>query len=128
MIATRDVDRVIRADDAKKAQARRRPGMVDLALDALGLSRAVVLRTSHFRTVLPLVAASDLICTLPARIAHATAAHHGLAVLEPPIEIPAFEVAMFWHPRRERDPAARWLRERMRAAAAALRDPAVPAP
>lgn len=98
------------------------PGMVDRALDALGLRRSVVLRTSHFLTVLPLVAASDLICTLPARIAQATAAHHGLAVLEPPVEIPAFEVAMFWHPRRESDPAVRWLRDRLRDAAAALRE------
>jgi DNA-binding transcriptional LysR family regulator len=31
---------------------------------------------------------------------------------------------MFWHPRRERDPAARWLRDRLREAAAALREPA----
>jgi DNA-binding transcriptional LysR family regulator len=100
------------------------PGVVDLALDALALRRNVVLRTSHFLTVLPLVAAGDLICTVPARIASSVAASHGLIAIQPPIAIPGFDVAMFWHPRRERDPAARWLRDRLREAAAALREPA----
>jgi DNA-binding transcriptional LysR family regulator len=97
------------------------PGMVDIALEALGLRRNVVLRTPHFLTVVPLIAASDLICTLPARIARAGSTGHDVAVFEPPIELPAFDVAMYWHPRRERDPAVRWLREQLRAAAATLR-------
>jgi DNA-binding transcriptional LysR family regulator len=96
------------------------PGMVDLALEALGLRRNVVLRTSHFLTVVPLVAATDLVCTMPARIARASSQRHDVVVLEPPVVVPGFDVAMFWHPRRERDPAVRWLRDQLRAAAAAL--------
>lgn len=45
---------------------------------------------------------------------------HDVVVIEPPIAVPGFDVAMFWHPRRERDPAVRWLRERLRSAAAML--------
>jgi DNA-binding transcriptional LysR family regulator len=96
------------------------PGMVDLALEALGLRRSVVLRTSHFLTVVSLIAATDLVCTMPARIAHASSQRHDVVVLEPPVTVPGFDVAMFWHPRRERDPAVRWLRDQLRAAAAAL--------
>lgn len=97
------------------------PGVVDFKLAAHGLRRAVVLRTPHFLAVAPLVAASDLVCTLPARIARAAAEGHAVVAFEPPIELPGFDVAMYWHPRRERDPAVRWLREHARAAAAALR-------
>jgi DNA-binding transcriptional LysR family regulator len=84
-----------------------------------------VLRTSHFLTIVPLVAVTDLVCTMPARIAHSQletqAAANAVVVLPPPVDVPGFDVAMFWHPRRERDPAVRWLRDQIRAAAAALR-------
>lgn len=96
------------------------PGIVDVALEALGLRRNVVLRTPHFLTVVALVAASDLVCTMPARIAQAGARRHEVVVFEPPLAVPGFDVAMYWHPRRERDPAGQWLREELRAAAAAV--------
>ena len=95
------------------------PGMVDLALEARGLRRNVVLRTPHFLTIASLVAASELICTVPSRIAHAAGEGH-VVVLEPPVPIPGFDVQMFWHPRRERDPAVQWLREQVKDAAAVL--------
>ena len=94
------------------------PGVVDAALAAVGLARNVVLRTPHFLTVGRLVASSDLVCTLPALIARDVP---GTVTLEPPIQLPAFEISMFWHARRERDPAVRWLREQLRVAAHALR-------
>jgi DNA-binding transcriptional LysR family regulator len=96
------------------------PGIVDVALEERGLRRNVVLRTPHFLTVAPLLAATDLICTVPARIAHDSSLRHDMVVIDPPIAVPGFDVAMFWHPRRERDPAVRWLRDRLRAAAASL--------
>ncbi len=96
------------------------PGVVDTALAAHGLRRSVMLKTPHFLAVASLVAASDLVCTLPARIARGAAASHAVVAFEPPVELPGFDVAMYWHPRRERDPAVRWLREQARAAAAAL--------
>jgi DNA-binding transcriptional LysR family regulator len=96
------------------------PGLVDLALEEHGLRRNVVLRAPHFLTVAPLVAASDLICTVPSRIARAVSEGHGIVVLDPPLPIDGFDVQMFWHPRRERDPAVQWLREQLRAAAATL--------
>ena len=96
------------------------PGMVDRALEARGLRRNVVLRTSHFLTIVPLIAATDLICTMPARIAHASSLRHDVVVLAPPLAVPGFDVMMFWHPRRERDPAVRWLRDQLRGAAAGL--------
>jgi DNA-binding transcriptional LysR family regulator len=96
------------------------PGLVDAALGARGLRRNVVLRTPRFLTVAPLVAASDLVCTLPARIAHASGRHHDVVAFATPIDVPSFDVAMYWHPRRERDPAVQWLRDQLRIAATTL--------
>ncbi|MEJ7602455.1 MAG: LysR family transcriptional regulator [Kofleriaceae bacterium] len=94
------------------------PGVVDAALAVVDLARNVVLRTPHFLTVGRLVAASDLVCTLPALVARDVP---GTVTFAPPVELPTFEISMFWHARRERDPAVRWLREQLRTAAHALR-------
>jgi len=99
------------------------PGLVDLALEEHGLRRNVVLRTPHFLTVAPFVAASDLICTVPSRIARAASDGQAIVVLDPPVPVMGFDVQMFWHPRRERDPAVQWLREQLRAVAATLAEP-----
>ena len=34
-----------------------------------------------------------------------------LRVIDPPLEVPGFELLMLWHERVHRDPAHRWLRE-----------------
>jgi DNA-binding transcriptional LysR family regulator len=94
------------------------PGVVDAALAAHGLRREVVLRTPHFLAVGALVAGSDLVATLPGRIAVDAARRHDVIAFTPPVDVPGFDVQMFWHPRRDRDPALRWLREQVRAIAA----------
>ena len=96
------------------------PGLADAALAARGLTRTVVLRTPHFLSVAALVASSDLVCTMPARIARSASRAHALVTFEPPVDVSGFDVAMYWHPRRERDPAVRWLRDELRAAASEL--------
>ncbi|MCS7933563.1 LysR family transcriptional regulator, partial [Pseudomonas aeruginosa] len=34
-----------------------------------------------------------------------------LRVVEAPLEVPGYDLAMLWHERSHRDPAHRWLRE-----------------
>ena len=36
-----------------------------------------------------------------------------LRTFEPPLQVPGFEMGMFWHERRHRDPGHRWLREQI---------------
>jgi DNA-binding transcriptional LysR family regulator len=54
-----------------------------------------------------LVADTDLVLTAPSRVAR---------IFEPPLPLAGFELTMWWHPRTERDPARRWLREQILAA------------
>lgn len=90
-------------------------GAVDEALAALGRSRRVVVSLTSFLLAPPLVAQTDLVCTIPARLArHYTQA---LKVLAPPCEVGSFAVRLGWHPRAHGDPAHQWLREQVVAAA-----------
>jgi DNA-binding transcriptional LysR family regulator len=85
-------------------------GVTDAALGALGLSRRVVLSVPSFLFLQSVVAQTDLVAMLPQRLARQCA---GLRVTPAPVEVPGFEMAMFWHERVHRDPAHQWLREQI---------------
>lgn len=83
-------------------------GATDAALSAVGLKRHVVLSVPHFLFVMSVVASTDLVGMLPERLVQQTSA---LRVVDAPVEVPGFEMAMLWHDRVHRDPAHQWLRE-----------------
>jgi DNA-binding transcriptional LysR family regulator len=82
-------------------------GATDQALAQAGLSRRVVLSVPHFLFARSVLASTDLVAVLPARLVHGATE---LRVVEPPIAVPGYEMAMFWHERAHRDPAHQWLR------------------
>lgn len=85
--------------------------VIEQALARRGLRRHIALRVPHF-TVLPQVLErTDLVLTLPARIAQAFARERALRIVAPPVQIPPAEVAIHWHERFDRDPAIGWLRQ-----------------
>lgn len=90
-------------------------GVTDEALAAVGLSRRVVLSVPHFLYVASVVASTDLVAMLPARLVANNAA---LQVVEAPVAVPGYEMSMLWHERLHRDPAHQWLRESIAAAVA----------
>ncbi|AZD30194.1 LysR family transcriptional regulator [Pseudomonas chlororaphis] len=83
-------------------------GVTDSVLGELGMTRRVVLSVPHFLFVLSALASTDLVAMLPARLVRDNPA---LKVVEPPLEVPGYEMAMLWHERCHRDPAHQWLRE-----------------
>lgn len=83
-------------------------GVTDKALAGAGLARRVVLSVPHFLFVMSVLARTDLVAMLPSRLVRDTSA---LQVVEPPADVPGFEMAMLWHERSHRDPAHQWLRE-----------------
>jgi DNA-binding transcriptional LysR family regulator len=91
------------------------PGTGHERIEALlrqhGVQRQAPLAVPHFGAVPWLVAGTDLVATVPHRLATATAGALGLVVRELPVPLPAFEVNLFWHERLHADPAHRWLRE-----------------
>ena len=86
-------------------------GPTDLILDAAKRSRRVVLSAPGFLVVTETVAQTDLIAVVPSRIARDYADR--LQVLDPPVPIPGFDIAVVWHDRTTNHPTQRWLRERI---------------
>jgi DNA-binding transcriptional LysR family regulator len=84
---------------------------IDRALQSRGLSREIGAQLPSALTSPPIVATTDLIATVPERVARMLAPSLGLQVLEPPLPIPDVEVSMYWHERMQHSPAHRWLRQ-----------------
>ena len=87
--------------------------VIEEALERHGLARRVALRVPHF-TVMPMVLErTDLLLTIPLRIARVFEKGGRLKAARLPVPIPAADVGVHWHERFERDPGNRWLRELM---------------
>jgi DNA-binding transcriptional LysR family regulator len=85
--------------------------VTDAALEALGRNRQVVLSVPHFLFVPEVLARTDLVAMLPIRLVKNRS--DGLKIIEPPLPIPPYDMAMIWHERSHHDPAHRWLREQV---------------
>ena len=88
-------------------------GIVDKALASAGISRRVVVAVPYFFAALVTVARTDLLATVPRRIADCHAAGFGLTTALPPVLVRSFPVQMVWNKRLGLDPALIWLRERI---------------
>lgn len=83
-------------------------GQIDDALHSQGLTRQISTIVAGFSTAIALARDTDLIASVPERYTgHQRAGMHSFAL---PLTLPAFTVAMLWHPRLDADLAHRWLR------------------
>jgi len=87
------------------------PGTVDRALAARDLKRTIGARVSHFLLVPTLVAHTDLVAAVNARVATTFAESLGLRVFAPPLPLPKGRIGQVWHEQLEHDPAQRWFRQ-----------------
>ena len=64
----------------------------------------------HFLLAPPVLAATDMLMTVPTAVLADIAPQFGLVALRCPIRLPAIELALYWSAALERDPAIGWLR------------------
>ena len=86
-------------------------GVVDEALEKLGLGRKIALVTPRFVAVPFLVAGAAVITTMHGSLARYFADELGLSLSPPPVELPELTASVLWHASYDKDPAHAWLRE-----------------
>jgi DNA-binding transcriptional LysR family regulator len=84
--------------------------VIEEALERAGAARRIALRVPHFTVVPMVLERSDLLLTLPARVARVYEKRSNLVSRPLPIPMPQAEVAVHWHERFEADAGNRWLR------------------
>lgn len=85
-------------------------GKVHDLLRRAGLERVVRLTVPHFVGVGPILQGTDLVATVPERLAQHLAEPFDLAYLPHPVRLPEVEINAFWHAKVHRSPANQWLR------------------
>lgn len=85
-------------------------GIVDEILDKNSPQRKVRLTVPHFVAVGHILQSTDLVTTVPERLAEKIAKPFNLKYVAHPIKLPQIAINLFWHAKYHKDPANRWLR------------------
>ena len=86
-------------------------GKVDELLKRSGVTRNVRLVVPHFVAVGHILRDSEMVATVPERLAASLTEPFELTYVKHPADLPAIAIKMFWHAKVHLDPANQWLRE-----------------
>ncbi|MFL1466726.1 LysR family transcriptional regulator [Marinobacter sp. HN1S83] len=86
---------------------------LDQILNEPGWQRRTGARVTQFASMLATCSRSDMIATVPERMAQQYAEALGLQTLPFPIDIPPLPVYLMWAPVLDNDPAHQWFRQRL---------------
>lgn len=85
-------------------------GLLERELERRRVARKVALSLPTLPGLGNLLANTDLIATVPERVAQMLVGIANVKALAPPFPLPTFSIKQHWHERYHQDPANRWLR------------------
>lgn len=83
---------------------------IDRALEPLGVTRRVAVSMPYFALAPSILPGTDLLLTVPERVARRNADPAQTRILAAPRELSQLEFYAVWHPRFDQDPSHSWLR------------------
>lgn len=92
-------------------------GIEDFELGRLGLQRRIGLRCQHYYSACRVVESSQMLLTLPKTAAKMFSKTLAVELYDLPVELPGIDVHLYWHVNVDKDPANKWLRNKILMAA-----------
>ncbi|MDX1299416.1 MAG: LysR family transcriptional regulator [Pseudomonas sp.] len=86
---------------------------LEIVLGSAKVRRQAALHLPNYLPIPAIVAHSDLLGTVPARLAEAFAPAHALETAPLPFDMPPVQVSLIWHRQQQLDPAHAWLRQQL---------------
>lgn len=86
------------------------PGIEDMALERTGLARRIAVRCQHAITAWQIIAASDLLFSLPRSHAEVLNAIWPMQIIDLPLPVEQGGSYLYWHQAAQADPGLGWLR------------------
>lgn len=83
---------------------------INQILAKAGVTAAARFEVPHFTAVPYIVSGSDLVVTVPQKLAERAAAPFNLRYINPPLVLPTLQTNVFWHRRYNQDDGNQWLR------------------
>jgi DNA-binding transcriptional LysR family regulator len=96
------------------------PTLPEQRLAAVGQKRTYAVEVPYFSAAIRCATGTDLIATVPKRLAQLERHNPALRIVQPPLEMAGFRYLMIWHPRLNTDASHVWLRSIIAAAARSL--------
>lgn len=84
---------------------------INQVLEEAGVGEANRYRVPHFTSVPYIVGSTDLVVTVPQKLAERAAAPFNLGYIRPPLRLPTLQTNIFWHRRYNEDEGNQWLRD-----------------
>jgi DNA-binding transcriptional LysR family regulator len=85
-------------------------GKVDEILDGGSPQRRARLTVPHFVAIGHILQATDMVATVPERLAKKMTGPFNLRYVNHPVTLPQISINLFWHAKYHKDPASQWLR------------------
>ena len=86
------------------------PLILDREMERRGIERKISLNIPNFIGAALVVEHTDLILTIPERLADVLQGRAEVRVFPVPVDLPQYEVKQHWHERFHNDPGSQWLR------------------
>lgn len=93
---------------------------LDIVLGSVKVRRRIELHVPYFLTIPVVVAQTDLLGTIPRRLAERFAASLQLQLAPLPFSMPPVQVSLIWHRQQEASQGLQWLRQQIAESAAAV--------
>ena len=103
------IDAYTRYPHVSVSRRGRRDGPIDASLNTLGAKRHVAVTVSSFPVALALAQGGSIVANVPFR--QTASGRIGMHTFELPVQPEPVVVSMMWHPKVDKDPAHRWLRD-----------------
>jgi DNA-binding transcriptional LysR family regulator len=91
-----------------------RQTLPEIALMGAAKRRRCPITVPYFTVAIKMVETTPFLVTAPRRLAQAIADRSRTRLIRPPKQMTGFSYMMYWHPRQDRDPQHRWLRQTIR--------------
>lgn len=85
-------------------------GKVDEIIDSKANKRKINLTVPHFVAVGHILQSTDMVATVPERLADSMVKPFNLKYVAHPVKLPQIAINLFWHAKYHKDPANQWLR------------------
>jgi DNA-binding transcriptional LysR family regulator len=105
-----DLDTYLGLDHVVATARTHGPGVEDMALDRMGLSRRVAVRCQHAITAWQIIASSDMLFALSRSHAEVLNAIWPMQLVDLPLAVEPGGSYLYWHQTAEADPGLGWLR------------------
>lgn len=85
--------------------------VLEKALIDAGARHQIKVRIPQYLSAPHFIIASDMLWCAPAILARTLASHFALVIKQIPLQVPEFDIGIYWHDRYHRDPGNKWLRD-----------------